>query len=78
MARLRCENILVQLGEESVAWLYTWGMCSKYCIKEKKKNLLNDHQRLCKKKKTTLKQVKSYLFDYIDIVIYCPLTYYLL
>lgn len=29
-------------------------------------------------KKTTLKQVKSYLFDYIDIVIYCPLTYYLL
>lgn len=32
-----------------------------------------------RKKKTTLKQVKSYLFDYyIDIVIYCPLTYYLL
>jgi len=29
-------NILVQLDEESVAWLYTWGMCSKYCIKEKK------------------------------------------
>lgn len=29
-------DILVQLGEESVAWLYTWGMCSKYCIKEKK------------------------------------------
>ena len=29
-------------------------------------------------KKPTLKQVKSYLLDYIDIVIYRPLTYYLL
>lgn len=78
MARLRCENILVQLGEESVAWLYTWGMCSKYCIKEKKKKSTKWSSTFMQEKKTTLKQVKSYLFDYIDIVIYCPLTYYLL
>jgi len=53
-------NILVQLDEESVAWLYTWGMCSKYCIKEKK-SLLNDHQRLCK---ITLNRWKKVITDY--------------